>query len=231
MVVGIMICTDCAKPIRPIVATDIDGTTADYYYQFFNFAASWLGVTEPDHQYHWIQDYHGDVSIAEFMGLDKRTYRQVKLAYRQGGMKRSMPLMPQADALFNLLRELDVEMWVTTTRPYLQTGNVDEDTREWLTRNNLPYDYIVYDDRKYQRLSEQVDPARVVAVLDDQHDDWMDAANLNLHPIMVRTRYNYLDPGMRSIGMLDKADGLQEAMTMLTNRVTAWRDSNGSSSD
>jgi len=230
-----MICTECNKEVRPIVAVDIDGTTADYYRHFFTFAGGWLGVVDLGAGLstveNWVHNYHGDISIAEFMGLDKRTYRQIKLAYRQGGMKRSMPLMPFAKELFLLLRELDTEIWVTTTRPYLQLGNVDDDTREWLQRNELPYDYIVYDDHKYQRLSEQVDPARVVAVLEDQHDDWMDAALCNLKPVMVRTRYNYLDQGMRAIGMTNMTDGLEEAKTMLIKRVDAWRRDNGNASD
>jgi hypothetical protein len=51
----------------------------------------------------------------------------------------------------------------------MRLDNVDPDTREWLRRHKIPYDHLLYDEKKYRTLSAIVDADRVVAVLDDQY--------------------------------------------------------------
>lgn len=221
-----MRCTECSKSIRPIVAVDIDGTTADYHFSFFKFAAEWMGrpaLTGLE----WAQDYHGDRDIATHMGIDKRLYREIKLAYRQGGMKRSLNPMPGASELFCYLADQGIEIWITTTRPYLQFGNIDGDTREWLRRHDFPYDHILFDDHKYRRLSELVEPARVVAVLEDQCLDWYEANGAGLNPLLVRSRYNWQADNMPALCV----EGLAGALQAVQYNLEQWRSKNGVTAD
>jgi len=102
----------------------------------------------------------------KFLGLGSKTYRDIKLAYRQGGMKRSMPCYAGAKELTASIRSSGAEVWVTTSRPYLQLGNVDADTRHWLRRNGIQYDNILWGENKYRDLAK-IAGARVVGVLED----------------------------------------------------------------
>jgi hypothetical protein len=102
----------------------------------------------------------------EFMGIDKRTYREVKLAYRQGGLKRTMPVYKGAAALTKAIQEAGAQVWICTTRPYLRLDNIDPDTREWLRRNNIQYNAVLFGEDKYEELARQVGH-RVVAIVDD----------------------------------------------------------------
>src|SRR5262245_56185367 len=219
-----MRCTDCSREVRPVLAVDIDGTLGDYHAHWFAFAEDWLG--EAGHER--AQTYQGDISMADHMGIDKRTYRMIKLAYRQGGMKRSMPRFPGARELLLWLGVENVEIWLTTTRPYLQIGNIDEDTREWLRRNRLPYDHILYDEDKYNALLAHVDRERVVCVLDDQYEpEYRRAIQLGLSPIILRTRYNQRKIDINGPDEMNVAYSLGIAAEMIDKRLQTWREFNG----
>ena len=138
-----MLCSDCSRPVRPVVALDIDGTLAQYHKQFVTFAATYLN--RYDELVRWLT-YDGSKEMSDFMELPKETYRQIKLAYRQGGNKRWMEPFKEAAGFVMLVRELDVELWITTTRPWQRLDNIDPDTQEWLRRNAILHHGLIYDE-------------------------------------------------------------------------------------
>src|SRR5882724_1406876 len=100
-----MLCSNCSEEIRPIVAVDIDGTLADYHDHFLGFAANWIAR---NHSYtSGSATYDGSYPFSkwcmDFFSIDLATYRQIKLAYRQGGMKRTMPIFDSAWSLCHLI--------------------------------------------------------------------------------------------------------------------------------
>jgi phosphoglycolate phosphatase-like HAD superfamily hydrolase len=156
---------------KPVVALDIDGTLGDYHSHFLWFAEKWLGQTMPDPR-----DGNPGMRLSTFMGIPHNVYRECKLAYRQGGMKRFMPAYPFAKELTYYIQEFGAEVWLCTTRPYLRLDNIDPDTREWLRRNDIVYDGVIFegvdaetidDGGKYYELVRQVGRERVVAAVDD----------------------------------------------------------------
>lgn len=206
-----MLCSSCNRPVKPVAAIDIDGTLAVYHEHFIWFASNY-----------WDKEfdlgYDGSVSLAEWMGLTQEEYRQCKLAYRMGGMKRCMP--PYEDKPGELIRHLQangVEVWITTTRPYLKVDNTDPDTREWLRRHNVPYDGLIYDEDKYKVLADIVGVERVVGVLDDLPDNYDRALELGLHPILIRRKHN------GSVLRAMTAGSLVIATAELINRSREWR--------
>lgn len=164
-----MKCTACSKEIKPVVAIDIDGTLGDYHGHFNEFAGDWLGPEYyvPAHN----ATYDGRVPHREWFcavfGVDVTTFRAIKLAYRQGGLKRTMPIFRGAGYLLDQIRKRDAEVWLTTTRPWDRYDRIDPDTREWLRRHDLPYDALIFDEEdKMGALHRQVGD-RVALVLDD----------------------------------------------------------------
>jgi phosphoglycolate phosphatase-like HAD superfamily hydrolase len=147
---------------RPVVALDIDGTLGDYHAWFTRFAEQWVGRKMPDPA-----DINPALPFHKHLGMSKATYRQCKLAYRQGGLKRSMPVYPGAREMIRGYRKAGAAVWLCTTRPYLRLDNIDPDTRHWLRRNGIQYDGLLYGHNKYRELVRDVGADNVVAVLDD----------------------------------------------------------------
>lgn len=150
----------------PVIALDIDGTLGDYHRHFLEFAANWIGRAMPDPA-----AINPGLPLWKYMGVGKEVYRECKLAYRQGGLKRWMPVYPGAAELSSVIHSFGWEAWICTTRPYLRLDNIDPDTREWLRRNEIQYDAVLFDlnGRKYSKYRELRRQAgdRVLAVFDD----------------------------------------------------------------
>ncbi len=146
----------------PVVGLDLDGTLGDYHGHFLRFAEGWLGREMPDPA-----TINPGLPLHKFMKTSKTTYRRIKLAYREGGMKRSMPCYSGARALaMSLRQEFGCEVWITTSRPYLAHGPIEGDTKHWLKRNGIQYDHVLWGEHKYRTLRRWAGN-RVVAVLED----------------------------------------------------------------
>lgn len=203
----------------PIVAMDIDGTLGDYHRQLIEFAMNYTGIKIPEAEW-----YRGDMRMKHWaMGvfqIDERSWKDLKLAYRQGSMKRSMPVFDGAAELCGAIIDAGAELWLTTTRPYMRLDNVDPDTRHWLERQQIQYDGLLYDENKYEKLAELVDPDRVVAVVDDLPEQVMEARrvfNTDV-PIHRRSQFN------QSAGMKYEMADLSDIQDECVLRVATWKE-------
>ena len=205
-----MKCTECNRPIKPVVAVDIDGTLGDYHNQLIEFACRWLP-----------QPYLPNTDFNDNLGLPLDVYRQMKLAYRQGGMKRTMRMFPLANRLTTFLRDVGVEIWVCTTRPYNRLDSTDPDTQEWLRRNNITYDHMLYDPNKYEQLYEIVGPERVVAVVEDLPEQAAAAARCFGHGAVL-LRHNDYSNTQQDRNHYDSFRSYSDAIDMITKRLGVW---------
>jgi hypothetical protein len=157
-----------------------------------------------------------DITISE--------YREIKLAYRQGAMKRSMPIHENAVQLCDRVKER-AELWLTTTRPYLSLDGVIKDTTFWLDHHGIRYDGLLFDDDKYEVLADRVDTQRVVAVLDDI-DEMCDAASSVMWygrdvSILYANKYN---AAMWPDFPNRIAHGAFNAWGMIAERIDSWEE-------
>lgn len=219
-----MKCSECSNEIKPIVAIDIDGTLGDYHTHLIGFAMGYLWK-RPNAEV--LDSYTGIGSFKEwFMKVfecDESTWNSIKLAYRQGAQKRSMPVYADAQWLVNNLRWDNVEVWLTTTRPYLRLDGVDPDTRFWLEKEGIEFDGLLYDEDKYNVLADRVDPERVVAVLDDLPEMY-DAASQVFGkdvPILRKQFFN------ASVTRPSEAEGLTPALGMIQDKLEVWHGKHG----
>jgi hypothetical protein len=155
---------------KPVVSIDIDGTLGDYHGNWMSFARAYFGESRVGATWD-AEIVNPGLPLWEHMGIVQREYREAKLAYRQGGWKRWMPAYPGASELTHEVRAAGAEVWLCTTRPYLRLDNVDPDTREWLRRNNIAFDALLFDpvvedETKYHELYRQAGN-RIASVTDD----------------------------------------------------------------
>jgi hypothetical protein len=213
---------------KPVVALDIDGTLGDYHRNFLEFA---------DRYFHsgcgsWLEmagrvDNPG-LPLWEWMGISKHDYREAKLAYRQGGWKRWMPCYEGVARMTSELRSAGAEVWICTTRPYLRLDNVDPDTREWLRRNRIQYDAVIFDPldegfTKYDELLRQAG-GRIAAIADDL-PEMITAASEALQagpshfvaPILRDQPYN------RHVEYPRRATSCDEIMEFVMTDLNLWR--------
>jgi len=168
----------------PVVALDIDGTLGDYHGHFIRFAEQYLGRDLPDPYMVTM-----GVPLYTYLHISKSMYRQIKLAYRQGGMKRSMPVYDGASELTRMIRRNGCQVWICTTRPYLRLDNIDPDTRHWLRRNGIQYDGVLFGDHKYRDLRHAVGD-RVLFVVDDLPEMLNQAEDLGMRTVLRKQPYN-----------------------------------------
>lgn len=186
---------------KPVVGLDIDGTMGDYHGHFTRFAEQWLGREMPDPSLNT-----QGVPLYKWLGMSKSTYRQCKLAYRQGGMKRSMPCYDGASELTRAVRKAGAEVWITTTRPYLRLDNIDPDTRHWLRRNGIQHDGVLYGEHKYRDLKKYLGD-RVLFVVDDLPEMVEQARAVGLDALLRTQPYNCAwaasNPDIKNVGNMD----------------------------
>lgn len=196
-----------------MVALDVDGTLGNWYFHFKAFALDYWGRRHPDP----FRPYHGDMEFDEFLGLTKAEYREAKLAFRQGGLKRWLPVYDDTEEFVRVVNDLPVEIWVATTRPWASVQNIDPDTREWLRRIGLRVDGLLYGDNKYHQLIEQIDQDRIVGVVDDLTEQVELAAGLRLPVVQVARLHNHCNSS-KVVPRL----GLREAGYWLTEQTERW---------
>lgn len=213
-----MRCSECSKEVKPIVCLDIDGTLAQYHQHFYDFACDYWGRT-------LCAGYDGSMEMHEWLKLSLEAYRETKLAYRQGGGKRTIPPYPGATDLVRRLHDVGAEVWLTTTRPYLRLDSTDPDTRFWLERHGIKYDYLLYNEDKYKELAGLVDRARVVAILDDLPSQLAAAEEL-YGPVVPIQHVNDSNWGNQWHG--SRVRSLEHAWLEMRVRLSAWFQKNKS---
>ena len=200
----------------PIVSLDIDNTLGNYHAHFLDFAEKWFGREMPDPK-----EINPGLPLFRFMRVTKAKYREAKLAYRQGGWKRWMPAYPGASELTREIQAAGAEVWICTTRPYLRLDNIDPDTREWLRRNRIKYNAVIFGDDKYTELKRQAG-TRVAAVVDDLPEMVARAHGLGFKPIYIRKQPYNLDNQITDL----EFDDLGVLCERLKKDIRRWRESN-----
>lgn len=204
---------------KPVVALDIDGTLGDYHGHFLRFAEGYVGREMPD-----AKEINPGLPLYKHMRVSRATYRAAKLAYRQGGLKRSMPVFPFADVLTREIRRAGAEVWICTTRPYLRLDNIDPDTREWLRRNHIQYDAVLFGEGKYAELLRQVGRDRIVAIADDLPEQIAKAAKLGILDIyMMDQPYNQSAINWQSQSLIWRVYGLEELANRITTQINMYK--------
>jgi len=162
------------------------------------------------------------------LGMSRAVYRQCKLAYRMGGMKRSIPVFEGASDLTRAIRGAGVRIAACTTRPYLHMSTIDLDTQHWLKRNGIQVDHILYGEHKYRDLVKSVGRQRIVCALDDDISQLTVASRVGIVPLLRQNTANKLyEPsnGMMAVWTLKAAqETILELIDMHKNGTGFYAD-------
>jgi hypothetical protein len=201
--------------LRPVVGLDIDGTLGYYHEHFASYASDFL------QKYFDVSKWDGSVPFWKLFGVSKSRYREMKLGYRLGRMKRSMEAHVYAAELTRAVRATGAEVWVCTTRPYLSLDNIEPDTRWWLRQNGIQFDGMLFGPNKYRDLAKAVGRDRVVAVLDDEPENIVRASSVGLSAFLLDRLYNRNEDVGWRLGSLGFARGV------FVDRCNQWKEQQG----
>ena len=183
-----MKCDECHKEISPVVLVDIDGTLAEYHTTLFQFCVKYWDIWTPYENP--VCDWDGEGDFEDYLGLTRSQYREAKLAFRQGGHKRFMPIYYEVAGFLEAMYDYGIGLWFTTTRPWQRLDNVDPDTREWLRRHGIVGEGLLYDEFKYRKIMDVVDGDRIIGVIDDLPEMIDHATEEGLQAFQVARRHN-----------------------------------------
>jgi hypothetical protein len=147
--------------------------------------------------------------------MSKSTYRQCKLAYRQGGLKRWMPVIDGMPELASYMRRNGAQVWICTTRPYLRLDNIDPDTRHWLRRNRIQHDGVLFGPHKYRDL-HKIAGDRVLFAVDDLPEMIDQATSVGIRGLLMTQPYN-LWSGQ------DRVHGAEDVRAVFDETMEKWR--------
>jgi hypothetical protein len=190
------------RPDAPVVGLDVDGTLGAYHDHFVWFASMYL---ERELVCDWSRtkgEFH------EALGLDLDLYRQIKLAFRQSGMKRIMPTLNGSDVRTAVqgIRKVGIQIWIATTRPWLRLDNIDPDTRYWLRTRVGRVDGLIFGEEKYEDLQDLVGAERILGVVDDLPENITRAHELGLRCAMMTGEHNAWWRGDRGVKLNEPSD-------------------------
>lgn len=190
-------------PLAPVVGLDVDGTLADYYEHMRWFAELYL---QRPVSIDW--SFAPTAEFSDALQLDKKTYREIKLAYRQGGMKRSIPILDDRGTMVKAIRAAGIQVWITTTRPWQRLDNIDPDTQFWLNRNIGRVDGVIYGEEKYMDLVDIVGQDRILGIVDDLPENIVAAMSLGLRAALAVGDHNAAFRSVRQVPLVNNAADL-----------------------
>lgn len=190
------------KEEEAVVAIDIDGVLADYPRSFLDFINQELGTQFTIAQV-TSYDIYGCLGIPPEVGLP------IKNKYRETGQKRFIPVLPGAKEFLQRLREAGFTIVLITARPYEQYSRIYADTLEWLARNELPYDYLVFHEKKEEYLIDMVGKDAIRFFVDDVAGNANSVSTLGVPCYLVTRPYNLSAAIKENVTRIEKLEEIK----------------------
>ena len=137
-----------------IVFVDIDGVLASWPKTYINFVNKKFNTN-----YNTLKNIENN--------LDKRELYTTKQEYRLSGIKSNMDVLEGAHLFLEKLKQFGYYIILLTARPYKKIFRIYSDTLEWLKKNNLYFDAILWDEEKEKYIIEHFNIDNVVFCIDD----------------------------------------------------------------
>lgn len=163
-----------------VVGVDIDGVLNTYPDCF----VQWVRRTWPTST-----DLPQDSTLADLhLRLGASTMMAVKTAYRESGAKMDQPVREGAKDLLDGLRAHGFSVVLLSRRPYWRHYRIFADTLEWLQRNNLQHEAILFHPQKHVKILETF--PNMVAMVDDEVEVCRAVQAAGVPTVLVRGELN-----------------------------------------
>lgn len=124
---------------KKIVGIDLDGVLAQYPEGWIHF----VNMVEKS-------NYQDLNEVKE--KLSYRRYKNLKHQYRTSGFKETLSPRENASAFTNILKKSGYHIFILTSRPFETYEGLFKLTTNWLSRNDICYDGIIFGNDKHIKI-------------------------------------------------------------------------------
>jgi len=194
---------------RKVVGVDIDGVLAAYPEHFLDFINREVGT---DLKVEDLTEYN----VYEALELPYDMTKRLKAKFRETGEKRHIPVLDGAKEFLESLKNNDYKIVLLSARPYKKYKRIFADTQEWLEKNELIHDAILWDEDKCNRLIREFGHDNVEFFVEDNRNNALDISK-TADVYLINRPYNQGE----TTGNIVRVDSLNEILELegITNEV------------
>lgn len=153
-----------------IAGIDIDGVLADYPERFISYVNEKIGTSFKVEDLKEYNLYEAITDVPTDVMLD------LKDEFRKSGELKNMKVMDGAKNFLYKLKDNNYHIVLLSARPYKEYKRIFADTQEWLDKNNLLYDAILWDEDKCNRLIREFGNEKIEFFVEDHIENANDVA-------------------------------------------------------
>ncbi len=143
---------------KKIAIIDIDGILASWPKTFINFVNE-----KTNNNFKSYKDLRNN--------LERLLMFNLKEQYRLSGIKKEMDVLFDATKFTKFLKKENYSIIIVTARPYEKYFRIYSDTLNWLNKNNILYDAIIWKQEKEKYIIEHFKKENVAFCIDDDIDN------------------------------------------------------------
>ena len=181
-----------------IIGVDIDGVLADYPKGFLNFIEKETGIKLNI----VLKKYFLFDEVGKIIGTEK--VKELKHKFRSSGEKRNLEVINNAKEGLNYLKQQGYTIVLLSARPVKQYNRIFPDTIEWLQKNNLVYDAILWDEKKEERILKEF--PKMNFMIEDVLENANKVAEENYKVFLINTSYNQGETNQNVVRINDWID-------------------------
>lgn len=144
-----------------VVGVDIDGVLADYPDCFIDYVNDKVGT---DFKAEDLDQYNLYEAITD---IPTEVMKGLKHEFRKSGELKKVGVLPGAKEFLQSLKNKGYKIVLLSARPYKEYRRIFADTKEWLDKNGLVYDAILWDEDKLNRLIREFGENNVSFFVED----------------------------------------------------------------
>lgn len=190
-----------------IAAIDIDGVLAEYPAGFVSFLEEKTGKKLSQIP---IPHYDLYAVLSKEVG-GYAEMKKYKHEYRATGQKRFLPVVDGAVASMKRLKKLGYTVVLLSARPVSQYPRIFADTMEWLKANDIPYDAILWDENKEEKVVKSF--PKMQFMVEDHAGNANRVARMGYKVYLISKPYNVEEPLHEGVIRVDSWTGMNEYVT------------------
>jgi NTP pyrophosphatase (non-canonical NTP hydrolase) len=122
---------------------------------------------------------------ARLKGLTIVEQEGIKKDFRRGGGFRDLPMVEGAQDGLAELRRMGYQIAFITARPYRHHKRLYADTVEWLKKNRIEYELLLFRRDKAEALVDHIFPARPVCFVEDREKHALEIIDTGTHVLLL----------------------------------------------
>ena len=161
----------CDRSHQEIVVCDIDGVLSDYPYNFLEFVKKKVKENSLENLYDLSFDSTKvkELNLYDYLSgyVDYSFVKHCKHNYRMSGESKKESVINCTVEFLRKAKSLGYYIVLLTSRPFDKYKNLELDTYEWLELNDIPFDMLINDSKKRDKISELSKTSKIKIILDD----------------------------------------------------------------